>query len=67
MSRTLVVVDAETANLEVIRWFFETERAHLEPYAGTVVTLNALSRSVPTPIESLQHALSSYDALVVNQ
>ena len=46
---------------------FETERAHLEPYEGTVVNLNALSRSVPTPIESLQHPLSSYDALVVSQ
>jgi hypothetical protein len=46
---------------------FEVERAHLEPYAGTVVNLNALSRTVPTPIESLQHPLSSYDALVVSQ
>ena len=46
---------------------FEVERTQLEPYEGTVVNLNALSRSVPTPIESLQHPLSSYDALVVSQ
>ena len=45
---------------------FDVERAHLAPYEGTVVNLNALSRSVPTPIESLQHPLSSYDALVVS-
>ena len=45
---------------------FDVERAHLAPYEGTVVNLNALSRSVPTPVESLQHPLSSYDALVVS-
>jgi transposase len=81
-----LVVDAETANLEVSGWLrdianvrihgdlkqrpidrFEVERTHLAPYQGTVVNLNALSRAVPTPIESLQHPLSSYDALVVSQ
>jgi len=31
------------------------------------VNLNTLSRCVPTPIESLQHPLSSYDALVVQR
>ena len=46
---------------------FQAERAYLQPYEGTVVNLNALSRTVPTPIESLQHPLSSYDALVVER
>jgi len=81
-----LMVDAETANLEVAKWLrtianvrdhgelgerpgdrFEFERPYLLPYPGTVINLEALSRSVPTPIESLQHPLSSYDALVVEQ
>jgi transposase len=81
-----LIVDAQTANLEVAKWLrtianvrdhgelgerpcdrFELERPHLLPYTGTVINLDALSRSVPTPIESLQHPLSSYDALVVEQ
>lgn len=45
----------------------QSEREHLQPYQGTVVNLNALSRAVPIPIESLQHPLSSYDALMVQR
>ena len=81
-----LLVDRETANLEVSRWLREvanprmhselnerpcdrlqTERDCLQPYEGTVVSLNALPRAVPIPIESLQHPLSSYDALVVQR
>jgi transposase len=45
----------------------QSEREYLQPYQGTVVNLNALSRAVPIPIESIQHPLSSYDALVVQR
>ena len=81
-----LIVDAQTANLEVGKWLrevanvrehgelherpcdrFVDERPQFLPYTGTVVNLDALSRSVPTPIESLQHPLSSYDALVVER
>ena len=84
-----LLVDCETANLEVSRWLREvanrrvhgelnerpcdrlqTEREFLQPYEGTVVNhvnFSALSRAVPIPIESLQHPLSSYDALVVQR
>lgn len=84
-----LLVDPETANLEVSRWLREvanrrvhgelnerpcdrlqTEREFLQAYEGTVVNhvnFNALSRAVPIPIESLQHPLSSYDALVVQR
>jgi transposase len=40
------------------------ERDHLQPYAGTVFELPAAHRPVPVPYESLQHPLSTYDALV---
>ncbi|MFM8356514.1 MAG: IS21 family transposase [Gammaproteobacteria bacterium] len=40
------------------------ERDHLQAYAGTVVDLPAAHRHVSTPYESLQHPLSTYDALV---
>ena len=45
----------------------QAERIHLEPYASTVVNLERIAHRVPTPIESLQHPLLSYDALVVAQ
>jgi hypothetical protein len=48
----------------------QIEQAFLQPYEGTVVNhvnFNALSHAVPIPIESLQHPLSSYDALVVQR
>lgn len=78
-----LLVDAESANVEVTRWLREVanarehadlkerpvdrlfhERDHLQPYAGTVVELPAAHRPVPIPYESLQHPLSTYDALV---
>jgi transposase len=78
-----LLVDAESANIEVARWLREVadvrqhddlkerpvdrllrERDHLPPYAGTVFHLPAAYRPVPTPEESLQHPLSTYDALV---
>ncbi|MCX7065448.1 MAG: IS21 family transposase [Proteobacteria bacterium] len=84
-----LLVDRDTANLEVSRWLREVanrrvhgelnerpcdrlqiERECLQPYAGTVVNhvdFNSLARAVPIPIESLQHPLSSYDALVVQR
>lgn len=81
-----LLVDAESANLEVTRWLREVanvrehgdlkerpvdrlllERDHLQPYAGTVVDLPAAHRPVPTPYESLQHPLSTYDALVASR
>ncbi len=79
-------MDAETANLEVVRWLrevanvrthaelkerpvdrFRQEQDHLQPYEGTVVPWGPISRSTPTPIESIQHPLSTYDALVVER
>ena len=81
-----LLVDAESANLEVTRWLREVanvrqhgdlkerpvdrlfaERDHLQPYAGTVVDLPAAHRPVTTPYESLQHPLSTYDALVASR
>jgi transposase len=46
---------------------FRLEQDHLLPYGGIVVALGLISRSTPTPIESLQHPLSTYDALVVER
>lgn len=44
----------------------ERERAHLQPYTGVAVDWEALAtQRVPTPVESLQHPLSVYDALAV--
>ena len=46
---------------------FLDEREHLTPYQGTLVRLSTPTTPVPTPIESLQHPLSTYDALVVER
>ncbi|MGE0621626.1 MAG: IS21 family transposase [Pseudomonadales bacterium] len=81
-----LIVDAETANLEVARWLrdvanvrvhgelkerpidrWQEERSYLHPYHGVVNLTPKPSRRVPTPIESLQHPLSTYDALVVER
>ena len=84
-----LLVDRETANLEVSRWLrdvanrrvhgelnerpcdrLQIEQSFLQPYEGTAVShvdFNALSRVVPIPVESLQHPLSSYDALMVQR
>ena len=81
-----LLVDAESANIDVARWLrevanvrdhgelkerpidrFRLEQDHFSPYGGTVVALGPISRSTPTPIESLQHPLSIYDALVVER
>ena len=81
-----LLVDAESANIDVARWLrevanvrdhgelkerpvdrFRLERDHLLPYEGTVVALGPIARSTPMPIESLQHPLSTYDALVVER
>ena len=43
---------------------FVVERDHLQPYEGTVVDLGAIAQTVPIPVESLQHPLSNYDALI---
>lgn len=79
-----LMVDAETANLEVGRWLrdvanvrvhgdlkerpvdrWQDERPYLQPYHGVVNLAPRASRRVPMPVESLQHPLSVYDALVV--
>lgn len=49
----------------VDRW--QAERAHLLPYRAVVNLAPRQSRSVPIPIESLQHPLSTYDALVAGR
>ena len=60
-----VRVHAELKQRPVDR--FAVERDCLRPYEGTVVDLGSISRSVPTPVESLQHPLSRYDALVIER
>lgn len=45
----------------------QDEREHLTPYQGTLVRLSTPNIPIPTPIESLQHPLSIYDALVVER
>lgn len=43
------------------------EHEALKPYEGTLVRLSTPKTAVPPPIESLQHPLSIYDALVVER
>jgi transposase len=81
-----LVVDVDTANVEVARWLHEVanvrnhgelkerpldrwqhERAYLQPFTSMVNLAPIPRRRVPTPIESLQHPLSAYDALVVDR
>jgi transposase len=81
-----LLVDAETANVEVARWLqdvanvrvhgelkerpvdrWQTERPYLQPYQGVVNLTPKPNRQVPMPVESLQHPLSVYDALVVQR
>ena len=47
------------------RW--QQERPQLLPHHGVVNLVPQPGRRVPTPIESLQHPLSTYDALVVER
>lgn len=47
------------------RW--QAERAHLLPYRAIVNLAPRPNRSVPIPVESLQHPLSIYDALVAGR
>jgi transposase len=49
----------------VDRW--QEERPYLLPYQGVVNLAPRPGRRVPMPIESLQHPLSTYDALVVER
>jgi transposase len=79
-----LMVDAETANLEVARWLkdvanvrnhgelkerpldrWRDEQPYLQPYHGVVTLAPRPNRRVPMPVESLQHPLSVYDALVI--
>ena len=81
-----LLVDVETANVEVARWLqdvanvrvhgelkerpvdrWQTERPYLQPYQGVVNLTPKPNRQVPMPVESLQHPLSVYDALVVQR
>lgn len=78
-----LLVDAETANVEVGRWLRDVansrvhgelkerpcdrlliERDHLLAYDCPAVDVPKPLQPVPIPVESLQHPLSTYDALV---
>lgn len=58
-------IHAELKERPVDRW--HEERPHLQPYRAVVNLTPRPDRQVPTPIESLQHPLSTYDALVVDR
>ena len=58
-------VHGELKERPVDRW--QAERPHLLPYHGVVNLAPRPGRRVPAPIESLQHPLSTYDALVVER
>lgn len=58
-------VHGELKERPVDRW--QEERPHLLPYHGVVNLAPRPGRRVPMPIESLQHPLSTYDALVVER
>ena len=58
-------VHGELKERPVDRW--QAERPHLLPYHGVVNLAPRPGRRVPVPIESLQHPLSTYDALVVER
>lgn len=58
-------VHGELKQRPVDRW--QEERPHLLPYQGVVNLAPRSGRRVPVPIESLQHPLSTYDALVVER
>jgi len=61
-----VRVHGELKERPVDRWL--DEREYLAPYAGTVVDwAPRVTHPVPTPVESLQHPLSDYDALVIER
>lgn len=58
-----VRVHGDLRERPVDRW--QDERAYLSPYRGVVNLTPKPAQRVPMPIESLQHPLSTYDALVV--
>lgn len=60
-----VRVHGELKERPIDRW--QQERPHLLPYQGVVNLAPRPGRGVPVPIESLQHPLSIYDALVVER
>lgn len=60
-----VRVHGELKQRPVDRW--QDERPHLLPYHGVVNLAPRSVQQVPMPIESLQHSLSTYDALVLER
>jgi hypothetical protein len=56
-------VHGELKERPVDRW--QQERAHLLPCQGVVNLAPRPNGRVPMPIESLQHPLSTYEALVI--
>ena len=60
-----VRVHGDLKERPVDRW--QRERTHLLPYRGVVNLAPRPMRRVPVPIESLQHPLATYDALVIER
>lgn len=60
-----VRIHGELKERPVDRW--HAERPHLLPYQGVVNLTPRPGRRVPIPVESLQHPLSTYDALVAER
>ena len=60
-----VRVHGDLKERPIDRW--QVERPYLQPYHGVVNLTPKPHRRVPMPVESLQHPLSVYDALVVQR